>query len=765
MPLAAGTRLGNYEIVAPLGAGGMGEVYRARDTKLGREIALKVLPAEVSSNAERFARFEREARTVAGLTHPNIVVLHSMEESGGTHFLTMELVKGEGLDRHVTANGLAAARVVEMGIALADALTAAHEHGVIHRDLKPANVMLNRDGRVKVLDFGLAKLAQTDPPLDRSATMTAPISEVGSVKGTVPYMAPEQIRGENVDARTDLFALGILLYELACGRRPFNGATAADTSSAILRDRPQPLSRVRSDLPNDLERIVSRCLEKNPRERFQTALDVANELRGLRKQLERGGVPAAAPPANAQVASIAVLPFVNRSASADDEYFSDGLADELLSVLAKIKGLRVIARTSSFQFKGTKDDIATIGGRLDVATILEGSVRKSGQRVRISVQLVSVADSSHLWSETYDRSLEDIFAVQDDIAQSVVKELRTTLLGESADSDAIAQAKADVGAAVMGHGRNPEAHRLYLQGKYFVDRLTESDTMRGIEYLEQALALDPTHAAAWGTLSRAHSNSAGFGWKPLHESYGLARAAAARSVELAPDLAEAHATMAIVQRYHDWDWRGADRSCRRALELAPENAEALISFGWLCFHLGRFKEAESLLLRAIDRDPLSAEVYVVIGMLYRSMARHADAERSLRKAIELSPEGVHTRYVLALLLAQEGRDAEAVAVAAAEPARWGRLTALAYAHSKAGRVAESDEALRELEANHANDSAFQIAQTHAGRGDIDAAFDWLERASSNRDPGMAWLKYEPFFAVLHGDPRWPAMLSRMNLAD
>src|SRR5512140_1632935 len=322
MFLAPGTRLGNYEIVAPLGAGGMGEVYRARDTRLGREVALKVLPAEVSANADRFARFEREARTVAGLNHPNIVVLYSMEEAGGTHFLTMELVDGEGLDRHVGADGLPAARVIEVGIALADALTAAHERGVIHRDLKPANVMLSRDGRVKVLDFGLAKLAetQTDAGLSHVATMSAPISEAGSVLGTVPYMAPEQIRGETVDARTDLFALGILLYELAAGRRPFAGATAADTGSAILRDTPEPLARRRTDLPGDLERIVGRCLEKNPRQRFQTALDVANELRALRQQLERSGTAAAAPPASGKVASIAVLPFANRSASPDDEY-------------------------------------------------------------------------------------------------------------------------------------------------------------------------------------------------------------------------------------------------------------------------------------------------------------------------------------------------------------------------------------------------------------------------------------------------------------
>src|SRR5438105_194655 len=350
MPLTPATRLGPYEIISQLGAGGMGEVYRARDLRLGREIALKVLPPEMSSSPERLARFEREARAVAGLNHPNIVTLFSVEDDGGIRFLTMELVEGQSLDQVLAPRGLPIPRVIELGIGLADALAAAHEKGVVHRDLKPANVVLTKDGRVKVLDFGLAKLAVPDSNLDLSqaATKVAPLSSDGQAVGTVPYMAPEQVRGESVDSRTDLFALGVVLYELASGKRPFAGKSNADISSAILRDSPQPLASMRGDLPADLERIVQRCLEKSPRERMQTSLDVSNELRRLQRELERGESALTAKPATEHVASIAVLPFVNRSASADDEYFSDGLADELLNVLAKIKGLRVTARTSSF---------------------------------------------------------------------------------------------------------------------------------------------------------------------------------------------------------------------------------------------------------------------------------------------------------------------------------------------------------------------------------------------------------------------------------
>jgi serine/threonine protein kinase len=465
VPLTPSTRLGPYEIIAPLGAGGMGEVYRALDTRLKRDVAVKVLPEEVASSPERLARFEREATTVAALNHPNIVTLYSIEEVGGTRFLTLELVEGRSLAALVAPGGLPLAQVLDVAIPVAEALVAAHERGVVHRDLKPANVMVTREGRVKVLDFGLAKVTQPEPDLQNTlaATMASPLSAVGEIVGTAPYMAPEQIRGEAVDARTDLFSFGVLVYELATGKLPFAGPTFADVSSSILRDEPAALSSVRFDLPHDLERILARCLAKLPRERFQTALDVANELRGLRRSLEHGATPAPRP-ASHHVASIAVLPFMNRSASADDEYFSDGLADELLNMLAKIRGLRVAARTSAFHFKGKDTTIAEVGHALNVATVLEGSVRKSGERVRISVQLVKVADGFHLWSETYDRTLDDVFAVQDDIAKSVVKELRTTLLGEEADSRASDETKAEVSRGGEGAQHRPRGAPALPQG-------------------------------------------------------------------------------------------------------------------------------------------------------------------------------------------------------------------------------------------------------------------------------------------------------------
>jgi serine/threonine protein kinase/Tfp pilus assembly protein PilF len=765
MPLTPATRLGPYEIIAPLGAGGMGEVYRARDTRLKRDIAIKVLPADVASSPERLARFEREATTVAGLNHPNIVVLHSIEEAEGTRFLTMELVEGSTLDQSVAPGGLPVTRVIELGIAMADALAAAHEKGVVHRDLKPANVMLTKDGRLKVLDFGLAKVAMPDgrPQLTQAATMTTPLSQEGLVVGTAPYMAPEQIRGGAVDARTDLFALGVVLYELASGTRPFTGQTHADVVSAILRDTPRPLRSVREDLPSELERIVGRCLEKNPRERVQTALDVANELRGMRRTLERSESAPAAKAASNPVAAIAVLPFVNRSASADDEYFSDGLADELLNVLSKIKGLRVIARSSSFTFKGKAVTSTEIGRALDVPTLLEGSVRKAGNRVRISVQLVNAADSSQLWSETYDRTLDDIFAVQDDIAQSVVKELRVLLLGVAADSKASGEARAEVAAAAVGRGHNPEAHRLFLQGRYLCSRITNADLTAGIEMLKRAVELDPGHALAWATLGHAYPWASGTGLMSPAEGMRLGREAARRALAIEPNLAEGYTALGLVQHWYDYDWSSARATFDRALELAPESAEALQAAGMLEYCLGQYDRALELLRRSSQADPLSMVAPSYIARTQYSAGHLVEAEAELRSMLASSTTSSRSRAVLALVLVDQGRTEEALAEANLESSDWARSWALAIVHWAAGRKPESDAALAELERLHGHDSAYQVAQARAFRGEHDAAFEWLERALRAHDAGVGQALVSTHLRVLHDDPRWPVFLRRVGL--
>ena len=772
MTLAPGQKLGPYEVVGPLGAGGMGEVWRARDARLGREVAIKVLPADVASDPSRLARFEREARAVEALNHPNIVVLHSVEDADGVRFLTMELVEGLPLTSLVEPGGVPVKKLLELSIPLADALAAAHARGVVHRDLKPANVMVTREGRVKVLDFGLAKQSGEDAALDatQAATVAAPLSQAGQVVGTVPYMSPEQLRGDRVDARSDLFSLGILVYELATGRRPFGGTSSADLSSAILRDVPAPARALRGELPADLERILARCLEKDPERRFQTAKDVRNELELVARTLDSAPAsasvavrPAAAAPPVREAPSIAVLPFENRSANADDEYFSEGLADELMGMLGKIRGLRVAARTSSRQFKGSSEAPAAIGTRLHVDTLLEGSVRKAGNRVRISVQLVGVTDGFHLWSETYDRTLDDIFAVQDEIAQAVVKELRAALLGEAGDSRASGEVRAEVESAAVGRGTSPEAHRLYLLGRFLYLRTAGDDLPKAVETLRRAVELDPGHALAWAALSSAETLSAGLGSERVATAMPRARACAQRALALAPDLAEAHMALATVLHWHDFDWQGARAEYERALALAPDNAEVLTSSAMLLYACGRFDEALARLERAIGIDPLGVPGHSHCGRIHYSAGRLEPALAAFRQALQISPGATAVRAMMSLPLAESGRPDEALAEAQAEPMEWARLWALGILHHWAGRDAESAAALAGLIERWRESALFQIACLHAVRGEADAAFEWLERAYAERDTGTGLTCVVSILRGLHADPRWRPFVRKIGL--
>jgi TolB-like protein/cytochrome c-type biogenesis protein CcmH/NrfG len=767
MSLAAGTRLGTYEVLAPLGAGGMGQVYRARDIRLEREVAVKLLPEALGASPERLAQLEREARMLAGLNHPNIVTLYSVEDEDGLRFLTMELVEGSTLEALVVPGGLPLPRLLELAIPLADALVAAHARGIVHRDLKPGNLMLTPEGRLKVLDFGLADRAALAGPeestLAAGPTGDAPVSPFA---GTLPYMAPEQLRGEPADPASDLFALGVLLFELATGRRPFTGASLPELSSAILRDDPLAAG-ADAALPPALVPLLRRCLAKAPAERWPDTAALLAALLELRSGdlLTSGsgaGLLAAAPAGEA--VSIAVLPFVNRSRDEEHEYFSDGLADELLDMLAKIRGLRVAARSSSFQFRGTQEGPAAIGRKLNVATLLEGSVRRAGNRARISVQLVKVADGYHLWSETYDRELDDIFAVQDDIAQSVVKALRTTLLGEQVDSGAAHAARSDVARAAKGRGRNPEAHRLYLLARYHLDRVTREDTDKGIAALRRALDLEADFALAWAVLGQAYARVAEAGWGNLTEDFETARAAARRALALEPDLAEGHAALGRVLLVHDWDLPAAAAAMGRALQLAPGNAAVLRAAGELARSQGRFADAQTLIRRALTQDPLSANTHTILGLILHAAGELGDAEAMLQQALSLAPRRVGTHAALALVLQAQGRAAEAFAETAAEPDEVLQLWASAIVGHAAGRAEESAAALRELREKYAEDCAYQIAEGHAARGEREAALDWLERAYAQRDGGLITeLKSSPWFAPLAGEPRWSALLGAIGL--
>jgi serine/threonine protein kinase/tetratricopeptide (TPR) repeat protein len=774
MPLTPGTHLGTYEIVAPLGAGGMGEVYRARDTRLGREVALKVLPADVAADTGRLARFEREARTVAALSHPNIVVLYSVEDEGDVRFLTMELVEGQSLDRHVTPGGLPLARVLDVGIALSDALTAAHEKGVVHRDLKPANVMLTREGRVKVLDFGLAKLAVVDSDLDatQAATLAAPLSSAGLVVGTVPYMAPEQIRGEAVDARSDLFALGIILYELAAGRRPFCGATSADVSSAILRDTPEPLATVRPDLPGDLERIVSRCLEKHPRERFQTALDVCNDLRRVSPALEHGKPAMREKPASQDVASIAVMPFVNRSASAEDEYFSDGLADELLNTLAKIKGLRVSARASSFHFKGKDVPLAEVGRALNVATLLDGSVRKAGDRVRISVQLLKASSGEHLWSETYDRTIDDIFAVQDDIAQSVAKELRETLLGRPQDTPTSSTTHAVLAGLSGERTCDPESYDLYLRGRYLFGASNDGP-VRAQELFRHAIERSPRFALAYSGLGESYVMQSWLGSRDRDFTVSQAKGALAKALALDDKLCEARVLAGQIKVFFDWDWAGAEHEHRLALELNPGSDLAHREYAVFLSLMGRYEEGLAAARHAQTLDPLSVNSTHEVGYELLALGRLDEAAAEFRKAIDLNPTWVWGNIKLGMTYSEMGEHDKAMAcVRRADELMGGAhgtalsQTWLGVIELAAGDPARVQNTLTRLDEQSRMDyvDPFVIAWIHYVLGNYDAMFASLERAYDVRSPLMPFLVQARRFLwrQVGTDARYEELIRRMG---
>ena len=719
-----------------------------------------MLPQNVASSADRLARFEREATTVAALNHPNIVTLYSIEESGGTRFITMELVVGQSLAAVVTPGGLPLSKVFDLAIPVADALVAAHETGVVHRDIKPANVMVTHDGRIKVLDFGLAKLGHSHPDHSDARTMTSSLTMAGTVLGTAGYMAPEQIRGDSVDARADLFSFGVLIYELVAGKRPFEGETSADVGSSILPDSPTPLTSLRPDLPSDLDRIVRRCLEKAPRQRFQTALDVMSELRMLKRAFEhgseRGSMTAQGP-----VASIAVLPFMNRSASPDDDYFSDGLADELLGLLAKIKGLRVSAPASSFYFKGKDVPLVEIGKALNVATLLDGSVRRVGPRVRISVQLVSPSDGNQIWSETYDRTLEDIFAVQDDIARSVVTELRTALLGEH--SHVSEQARVDVTQAARGRSKDPEAYRLYLLARHFMDQFIRDSTAKAITNLEGAVERDPGFALAWSELSVACARGVGWMWTPPAEGFARSREAVERALALEPTLSHGHVQAAWLKMFHFTDWLGAEQSLARARESAPGDASVLRLSGVLANALGRSDEAIELSRRSLDQDPLSAASYHSLGLALDVVDDHAGAEDAFRKALDLAPQRVSTCAHLALTVLAQGRNEDALAAAAREPEEGYRLWSLALVHRVTGDHRKAETARERLMEMYGHHYAVRLAEVFAAEGEASAAFEWLDRAHHQRDQGLARVKTSPRLRFLHGDPRWRAFLRKTGL--
>ncbi len=773
-----GETISHYRIVKKLGGGGMGVVYEAEDLSLGRHVALKFLPRGGEQDRSAVERFQREARAASALNHPNICTIHDIGEHNGQPFIAMELMEGETLKQRIGERPLESEQVARLGMEIADALEAAHAKGIVHRDIKPANIFVTARGHAKVLDFGLAKLLR---PVDE-ATVSESLTQAGVAPGTLPYMAPEQLRGQPADARSDIYALGTVLYEMGTGQRPFREELGPRLIDDILHTEPVSLRALNAHVPAELERIILKCLEKDPDNRYQSAKELMVDLRrlatpsvpvavvparrvGRRPVLLATGIAIVVvavvagvwlgrrgqtPPVPVGPPSIAVLPFADMSPAKDQEYFADGLAEELLNKLAKIPELKVVARTSSFQFKGKSEDLRVIGEKLNVTTVLEGSVRKEGNRVRVTAQLINASNGFHLWSETYDREMTDIFAVQDEIARSVAGALKVTLLGQQA-------------VPASKPAPNVEAYNAYLQGMYFYERRTEADLGKAAGYYEQALSLDRNYAPAWAGLAEVRQYQAGQGYVPMAAGYGEARAAAERALALDANLAEAHVALGSIQIWWDWDWVGADGSFQRALALEPRNAKVLVGAMDLARTLGRFEDALALGRRATELDPLSATAHWTLGFTALYAGRLEEALAALNKTLELSPEHPLARTTLARVYLAQARPQQALAEMEHQAELFWRLYGLALAHHALGQKKESDAALAEMIEKDQDTAAFQIAEVYAFRGEADRAFEWLERAYVQRDPGCPQVKGDPLMKNIERDPRYAAFLKKMRL--
>lgn len=716
----------------------MGAVYKAKDKRLGRLVALKVMRPDWTSDGERRERFIREARTASALNHPNILVIYEIDADEGVDYIAMEYVPGGTLAGLLASGPLPAERALRLAAQIADALAAAHAAGIVHRDLKPSNIMLPAGDRVKVVDFGLAKLLGSALPTgDPGEAVTA----TGAILGTAPYMSPEQAAGRPVDARSDLFSLGTILYEMLAGRRPFDADSAAGTLAAILRDAPAALPGVTSPV----SRLVERCLRKGPAERFQSALELKAAIEAC-----------AAPSSGSEKPSVAVLPFTNMTGSKEDDYLCEGLAEEIINALTRIAGLRVIARTSAFAVGRAGLDIREIGARLDVASILEGSVRREGRRVRITAQLVTTSDGSHLWSERYDRELTDVLVLEDEIAAAIAARLRQDLADEArASSQPLVDA---------------EAHAVLLEGRYHFAKQTPEALVLAKACYERAIARDPNSALAYDSLAELHWFLGFFGNVPPREAFSQSTWYALRALELDDGLAQTHALLGMLRKELDYNWPEVDRELGRALELGRESPLVRLRYAIsVLLPHGRIDEATTQIEEILRTDPLNLFVRWWLGvMLYLAggIERMIDEGRHM---IALSSSFFLGHWVLGLGLDEAGRKAEAVAALekANELSGGSPFTVgfLAYVYGRAGRRDDArrllDRATTLAAAGYVPASTFFMGAI--GLDDWDAAFEWMDRAIETRDPIIMPIRTFRFLDPVRDDARYRALLAKMRL--
>ncbi len=738
----------HYRIIEKIGEGGRGVVFKAEDTKLKRTVALKFLPQHHDAEGELRARFEREAQTAAIVNHANIVTIYGINEFAGQLYIAMEYVDGRTLqevtrDLEREAPELAARKRIAILLQVCDGLSHAHRHGIVHRDIKPQNIMIDRDGRVKILDFGMARLFGV-----RHLTADHVI------QGTLLYLSPELLNGAEPDARSDIWALGVMLYEILGGRHPFHGPTPEAVIHAIIHRDPEPLPEPLVPGRPLLERLLNKAMAKAPGQRYQSIAPLAADLRLL---LEEGPAPAVnGADASREAIRIAVLPFADLSLRQDQEYFCDGIAEELVHMLAKIDGLRVCSRTSSFQFKGRQVDLRSIGRKLNVQYLLEGSVRRAGNRLRVATRLVQAADSATVWSEEFNGLMRDVFRVQEEIALAVISSLKLRLLAT------------DRARLAKRHTVDLEAYNLYLRGRYFWNRRYEGGLMKSLDFYQQCIARDENYALPHAAIAESLGIIGLYGFLPPQPAFERARAAALSALEIDPELGEAHCSLAWVSNFFDWDWNAAEAEFRRAVQLDSSSATC---HEWHALFLamhGRFQEAGAAIHRALDLDPLSLIINSVKGLIDVFAHRFSEAVEQLKRTLELDANFLLARLWMGeahLFQDQPEAALEQFQQVIADPGKgmitWA-LSAAGSAHARLGRKREALDIYGQLEAiaRQRYVPKTQMAQIFFSM-DPDRAYALLEKALAERDAFLPWALSSPHFDPLRGQPRFQKLFDRL----